>query len=199
MAWPTTELVLADLVAPFVPDETAWNDERAAVRAICAELGLDPAGAETDVAARLTAIEDAIDALPPPGSLVSGGVVGRRTTNLSQADGWQVTPLQEGPWWSAGAPTLMTVPEGAGGTYLLCWEFGWAVHSSGVRAAQLELNASPISVRGHPGMATFDAIVGGSVIQALVPGGVLRFNVYQNAVNPLNVVRAIVWAQLLGE
>lgn len=61
MPWPAEAASLPDVFTESGGYATGahFNDTRALVRAICAELGLNPKGAAADVAARLAAIEAA--------------------------------------------------------------------------------------------------------------------------------------------
>ncbi|NLB94728.1 MAG: hypothetical protein GX785_03355, partial [Armatimonadetes bacterium] len=53
MAWPNDAVDLPDLAGPFDVMDTHWNAERAVIRAVCQELGLNPKASFADVAARL--------------------------------------------------------------------------------------------------------------------------------------------------
>jgi hypothetical protein len=58
--WPEEAAVLPDVFTEQGGYATSalFNDERALIRAICAELGLNPKGSAADVAARLAAMEE---------------------------------------------------------------------------------------------------------------------------------------------
>lgn len=69
MAWPNDAVDLPDLAGPFDVMDTHWNAERAVIRAVCQELGLNPKASFADVAARLANLAGRLAALegaPPP-------------------------------------------------------------------------------------------------------------------------------------
>ncbi len=109
------------------------------------------------------------------------------TTGTIAAVSWHATDWDDAAWWSSGSPTILTVPTGRGGRYLISGNVVFAANSTGRRVVRLEVGSTVKSRFDGNAVTGQPTSLASTVIATLIAGDTVTLRAFQDSGSTLDL------------
>jgi hypothetical protein len=141
-----------------------------------------------------------VDAISAAVSFVGASAWKNYPVNQSIASGGGRTPIVfddgDSAWWSAGAPTRLTVPSGAEGWYIISGRYNWQGGGTSNRRVDLDVNGGYLITDERQAIST-DATHGTQAQpHYLAVGDYVEMSAFNSSAGAINILGAPNWTRL---